>query len=131
MRLNAEECWVRLGDAGHGVLATVHPDRGVDAVPVVYVVAGGDVILPIDSVKAKTTTRLQRLANLEVDPRCVLLVEHFDPDWSKLWWVRVHGTAAPTDELFQELERFEQYRQPGSVIGAVRLRPSEVTGWHA
>ena len=131
MRLNAEECWNRLGDAGHGVLATVHPERGVDAVPVVYAVAGTEIVLPIDTVKAKTTTRLQRLANLEVDPRCVLLVEHYDADWSKLWWVRVHGTASPTDEPAPELERFEQYRAAGAVVGALRLQPSGVTGWRA
>lgn len=131
MRLNAEECWERLGVNGHGVLATVHPERGVDAVPVVYAVAERTLILPIDTVKAKTTTRLQRLANLELDPRCVLVVEHFDIDWSKLWWVRVHGTAVPTDAVFQELERFEQYREPGAVVSAILLTPTAVTGWSA
>lgn len=132
VRLNADECWERLGDHGHGVLATVHPERGVDAVPVVFVVNDRrELLVPIDTVKAKSTTRLQRLANVERDPRCVLLVDEFDLDWSKLWWVRVHATATPTDELFHELERFEQYRAPGSVVGALRLSPTAVTGWHA
>lgn len=132
VRLNAEECWERLGESGHGVLATVHPERGVDAVPVVFVVNDRrEVLVPIDTVKAKSTTRLQRLANVERDPRCVLLVDEFSIDWSKLWWVRIHATATPTDELFSELERFEQYRAPGSVVGALRLTPTGVTGWHA
>lgn len=131
MRLNAEECWDRLGASGHGVLATVHAERGVDAVPVVYAVATRTLILPIDVVKEKSTVRLQRLVNLELDPRCVLLVEHFETDWSKLWWVRVHGTAAPTDAVFQELERFEQYRDPGAVVSALRLTPTAITGWSA
>lgn len=132
MRLNAEECWARLGDAGHGVLATVHQDRGVDAVPVVYAVAAGDVILPIDTVKAKSTTRLQRLANLEADPRCVLLVEHYDADWSKLWWVRAHATAMVTDAVLQPLtDHFEQYRAAGAVAAAVVLTVTEITGWQA
>ena len=46
-------CWARLGDAGHGVLGTVHAARGVDAVPVVFVVDGDVVVIPIDTVKAK------------------------------------------------------------------------------
>ena len=132
MRLNAEECWERLGDRGHGVLATAHPERGVDAVPVVYaVIDGRELVVPIDTVKAKSTTRLQRLTNVERDARCALLVDEYDDDWSKLWWVRVHATATPTDEPFAELERFEQYRAPGSVVGALRLTPTGVTGWHA
>jgi len=132
VRLDVDECWARLGDHGHGVLATSHSERGVDAVPVVYAEAHRTLILPVDTVKAKKSTRLQRLANLEHDPRCVLLVEHWDEcDWSKLWWVRVHGTAVPTDAVFQELERFEQYRAPGAVVSALRLTPTAITGWSA
>lgn len=132
VRLNAEECWERLGDAGHGVLATVHPDRGVDAVPVVFVVNDRrQLLVPIDTVKAKSTTRLQRVANVERDPRCVLLIDEYSADWSKLWWVRVHATAIPADEPIAELERFEQYRAPGFVVGALRLTPTSVTGWRA
>ena len=132
MRLNAEECWARLGEAGHGVLATAHPERGVDAVPVVFVVDDHRrLLVPVDTVKAKSTTRLQRLVNLERDPRCVLLVDEYHDDWSKLWWVRVHATAVATDRAPSELERFEQYRAPGSVVGALRLTPTAITGWTA
>ena len=91
MQLDTTECWARLAAAGHGVLGTVHARRGVDAVPVVYVVEGGGVVVPIDAVKAKRGPRLQRLRNLEADPRVVLLVDHYDDDWPQLWWVRVHG----------------------------------------
>ena len=93
MRLSRGEAWSRLRASDHGVLATVHPERGVDAVPVVFAVDGERILLPVDTVKPKSTTRLQRLANLADDPRCVLLVDHYDEDWSTLWWVRVHGTA--------------------------------------
>ena len=48
--------------------------------------------------KAKSGGRLQRLVNLEADARCVLLVDHYDDDWSQLWWVRVAraGRGGPT-----------------------------------
>jgi PPOX class probable F420-dependent enzyme len=132
--------WDRLAGAGHGVLATVHPERGVDAVPVVFAVDGGDrIVIPVDTVKAKRHVRLQRLANVAADPRCVLLVEHYDDDWSQLWWVRVHARAveaAPTDRDVALLaERHPQYRAAGAgedaVVGVLVLTPSQVTGWAA
>lgn len=89
-RLNDEETLARLMAHDHGVLCTVHAERGVDAVPVVYAVDGGHVGIPVDRVKPKASMRLQRERNLEADPRATLLVEHWDrDDWSKLWWVRV------------------------------------------
>src|SRR4030095_1967058 len=90
MRLAEDEARARLAAHDHGVLCTVHPERGVDAVPVVYVVDDdGCVGVPVDGVKPKSTSRLQRERNLEADPRAALLVEHWDrSDWSRLWWVR-------------------------------------------
>ena len=79
--------------ARHGAFGTVHADRGVDAVPVVFVVDGEQIVIPIDTVKPKAGPRLQRLRNLDADHRAVLLVDHYDDDWSQLWWVRVHGHA--------------------------------------
>ena len=38
MRLDDGACWQRLGSSGHGTLGTLHPVRGVDLVPVVFVV---------------------------------------------------------------------------------------------
>jgi hypothetical protein len=90
MRLPEDEARARLAAHDHGVLCTVHPERGIDAVPVVYAVDDeGYVGVPIDRVKPKTSSRLQRERNLEADPRGTLLVEHWDRhDWSQLWWVR-------------------------------------------
>ena len=130
VRLNAEECWDRLVAGDHGVLATVHAERGVDAVPVVYATRRPRIFLPIDRVKQKRTTNLRRLANIEDDPRCALLVDHYDPDWSKLWWVRAHGTATVTDTVPPTLaDRFEQYRVTGSVAAAIILTVTAITGW--
>jgi PPOX class probable F420-dependent enzyme len=132
VRLNAEECWQRLAVAEHGVLSTVHPDRGVDAVPVVFAIGPPRIFIPIDTIKPKRTTQLQRLANLEADPRCVLLVDHYDRDWTKLWWVRVHATAVATDAVLQPLlDRFEVYRTKGAIAAAIVLTVTEITGWAA
>lgn len=126
MRLDPAQSLVKVGEADRGVLATVHPDRGVDAVPVVFAlvseVAGvpGDLIgVPIDLVKPKSSTRLQRERNLERDARATLLVDHWDrDDWSRLWWVRaeLRWCPEPDDQtvaaLARELaDRYPQYRE--------------------
>lgn len=129
MRLEPNDAWILLRTSDHGVLATVHPERGVDAVPVVFAVDGRRIVLPIDTVKAKSTTRLQRLVNLARDPRCVLLVDHYDDDWSRLWWVRVHAHTEIVDGRHDALTRFEQYRADDAVEATIVLTPTAVTGW--
>jgi PPOX class probable F420-dependent enzyme len=136
MRLTATEARSRLAASDHGVLCTVHPSRGVDAVPVVYATSGDFVGVPVDRVKPKSTTRLQRERNLEADPRAALLIEHWDrEDWSRLWWVRAELRREDDDAREAELagrlaEAFAQYRdRPFERV--LVLRVVDVTGWAA
>lgn len=139
MRLSADEARARLASHDHGVLCTVHAERGVDAVPVVYAVDDdGYVGVPVDRVKPKASSRLQRARNLEADPRAALLIENWDrQDWSQLWWVRAElrwqgdDPAGRAAELAARLaDAFPQYqRQPFSTVLVLRL--VAVTGWAA
>ena len=139
MRLDEDEARARLAAHDHGILCTVHAERGVDAVPVAYALHdGGHVGVPIDRVKAKASVRLQRERNLEADPRATLLAEHWDPDdWSRLWWARAElrwqerVEAGLADALAAGLaERYPQYReQPFTRL--LVLRVVRVTGWAA
>jgi hypothetical protein len=139
LKLAADEARARLAAHDHGVLCTVHPARGVDAVPVVYAVdADGYVGVPVDRVKPKAASRLQRERNLEADPRAALLVEHWErDDWSRLWWVRAElrwqdgdvtdRAAALATQLSR---RFPQYRdQPFSRVLVLRIVGT--SGWAA
>jgi hypothetical protein len=107
MRLSTDAARARLSAQVHGVVCTLHPDRGPDPQPVVYAVSeDGHVGVPIDSVKPKASTRLRREDNLEADPRGALLIEHWDAeDWSRLWWVRadLEHVAEPPQSLLDEL----------------------------
>ena len=137
MRLAQDEARARLAAHDHGILCTVHAERGVDAVPVAYVVDDDDyVAVPIDLVKPKASLRLQRERNLEADPRATLLIEHWDPDdWSQLWWVRAElgwqgdGDARRMADLAARLaERYTQYLdQPFARV--LMLRIVGLTGW--
>ena len=104
MRLAEDEARARLVAHDHGILCTVHAERGVDAVPVAYVVdEDGYVGVPVDQVKPKASSRLQRERNLEADPRATLLVEHWDrDDWSRLWWVRAELRWQAFGVLFRQ-----------------------------
>lgn len=137
MHLSEGEARRRAREADHGVLSTIHPSRGVDAVPTCFVIAGDVIAIPVDTVKAKSSPDLQRIRNLEADPRASLLCEHWDPaDWTGLWWVRL--TLTRTDErpevvagLTARLRgKYPQYTAaPFAAI--LTLRIGEVAGWSA
>ena len=139
MRLAEDEARARLAAHDHGILCTVHAERGVDAVPVAYVVdEDGYVGVPVDRVKPKASSRLQRERNLEADPRATLLVEHWDrDDWSRLWWVRAElrwqgdAAAGRAAALAARLAgRYPQYRdQPFDRVLVLRI--VGVAGWAA
>ncbi len=139
MKLTEDEARARLAAHDHGVLCTLHAERGVDAVPVAYAVGEDGVLgIPVDRVKPKASTRLQRQRNLEADPRAALLVEHWDADdWSQLWWVRAElrwqGDADPdqaTSLAASLAARYPQYRdQPFAAVLVFRI--VALTGWAA
>src|SRR3954468_3107645 len=75
------------------MLATVGSDGAPHVVPVVFAVHNDVVYTAVDA-KRKTTQRLPRLANIEGNPKVSMLVDHYDDDWTQLWWGRADGVAA-------------------------------------
>ena len=139
MRLSADQARAKLDEHVHGVVCTLHPDRGPDPQPVVYAISeDGHIGVPIDSVKPKASTRLRREDNLEADPRGALLVEQWDADdWSRLWWVRadLHHVPDPPQELLDELSdrlsrTVPQYADK-PFYRVLVCRITDVTGWAA
>jgi PPOX class probable F420-dependent enzyme len=139
MRLDEVAARTRLAAADHGILCTVHAERGVDAVPVAFAVGGeGFVGIPVDRVKPKAAMRLQREQNLETDPRATLLVEQWDRvDWTRLWWVRaeLRWVQDPSADRVAELAaglaaRYPQYQdQPFERVLVLHIEG--VYGWAA
>ncbi len=123
-------------------LATVGADGRPHLVPICFALVDDRIISVVDH-KPKTTTNLRRLANIRANPAVTLLVDHWDEDWSTLWWIRVDGQATVVDEpakpgtVFESLllELHGKYRGsygrhafdgPAIVIDAQRW-----TGWSA
>jgi PPOX class probable F420-dependent enzyme len=79
-------------DARVARLATVDETGAPHLVPIVFAVAGDLIHTAVDA-KPKRHTRLRRLANIAHEPRVSVLVDHYDEDWTQLWWVRADGVA--------------------------------------
>jgi PPOX class probable F420-dependent enzyme len=137
MRMERALCHELLSCSEHGVLATVHPERGADAVPACFAVSGDLLAVPVDRVKAKESTDLQRIRNLEQDPRATLLCDQWDAeDWSRLWWVRaslVCLSSAPRDPTSLEAVLRDKYPPYRGVAFAslIIFRIAKLTGWAA
>ncbi|MEV4617486.1 TIGR03668 family PPOX class F420-dependent oxidoreductase [Asanoa sp. NPDC049573] len=86
------EARARFAAARVARLATADAAGQPHLVPVTFAVAGDVVYTAVDA-KPKRTTALRRLANIAANPRVSLLVDHYDDDWSRLWWVRADGTG--------------------------------------
>jgi len=124
----------RVAAARVGRLATVTADGGPHVVPCCFALDGDRVVSAVDA-KPKTTPALRRLANLRARPRAALLVDHYEEEWTRLWWVRVDGAgrvveAGPERDLALDLlaAKYEQYagqRPPGAVVVI------EVDGWRS
>jgi PPOX class probable F420-dependent enzyme len=94
-------------------LATVKADGAPHVVPIVFAV-GGDTIFSAVDAKPKRHTRLQRLVNIWHESRVSVLVDHYDEDWSLLWWVRADGDARVLETSAAALReltaKYPQYR---------------------
>jgi PPOX class probable F420-dependent enzyme len=81
-----------------------------------------------------------RLANLAANPRATVLADHYEEDWSALWWVRADGRArvledvtAPEAARALDLlaERYAQYREQRPAGPVIALDVERLTGWTA
>jgi PPOX class probable F420-dependent enzyme len=79
------------------ILGTLNDDGGVDLVPVTFALAGPDTLVTAVDHKPKRTTALRRLDNARRRPGVTLIVDHYEDDWSALWWVRLRGSARVVD----------------------------------
>ncbi|MGB0970702.1 MAG: TIGR03668 family PPOX class F420-dependent oxidoreductase [Mycobacterium sp.] len=80
-------------------LGTTRDDGAPHLVPVVFAMPENrtDMLYTAIDAKPKSTQRLQRLINIECNATVSLMVDRYDDDWSRLWWVRLDGTATVHD----------------------------------
>jgi PPOX class probable F420-dependent enzyme len=118
-------------------LATTDPDGRPHLVPVVFAVEGETLYTAVDR-KPKRSRTLRRIENARARPEVTLLVDHYEDDWSRLWWIRIRGRARVLDDG-DECERalallrakYPQYElePPGPPVLAVDV--DETRSWPA
>lgn len=110
-------------------LATVTPGGAPHLVPIVFALVG-DVIHTAVDAKPKRHRGLQRLANIAHEPRVSVLADHYDEDWSALWWARADGVATVTDVPEPALvDRYPQYEVTPPPGPFLRIVVHRWTSW--
>jgi len=132
------ELWTRVAAAPVARLATLRPDGTPRLVPVTFAVLDGLICSAVDQVKPKRTSRLARLTDVARDPRVGLLVDHYADDWSRLWWVRVDGTARVEEAgglreraLDALATKYPPYRTARPAGPLLVIAPECWSGWRA
>ncbi len=83
----------RVAEARVAHLATVDGENRPHLVPLTIALDGETLYSAVEDVKAKSTRDLRRLANIRIHPDVTVLVDHYEENWSALWWIRVDGVA--------------------------------------
>ena len=135
--MTSEEARRRFVEARVARLATVAADGSPHIVPVTFALEGDRILTAVDA-KPKRGGRLQRIANVGVNPAVSLLVDEYDADWSQLWWARADGTAsvitagASLDHaLLLLVARYPQYASTDLTGPAIAIRVDRWSGWSA
>jgi PPOX class probable F420-dependent enzyme len=127
----------RLTSARVARLATTDPDGRPHLVPIVFALDGDTLYTAVDK-KPKRSTKLQRIENARIRPDVTILVDHYEEDWGRLWWIRLRGRARVLDDgeereralaLLQEKYPQDRTEPPDGPVLAVDV--SEVRDWSA
>ena len=117
-----------------GRLATVGRDGRPHVVPICFALDGDTLVTAVDE-KPKSTRRLRRLANIQANPWVEIVIDHWDEDWSRLWWVRLSGPARIVEHDARGLEllraKYPQYRAEPPAGPFVVVSVKSRTEWSA
>ncbi len=121
-------------------LATVDQKSHPYVVPVVFVFHENLFFIPLDD-KTKTVNaiKLKRVKNIEKNANVTLLIDKYQNDWKKLFFLMIHGKAAVMDEKNNKLmdkihklliSKYPQYKKIGLGNSCIMINPTKVTFWN-
>lgn len=129
----------KLDSARVARLATLDDQQRPHLVPICFVLIANIFYSAIDrKPKRVAPKQLVRMRNLKNTPQMALLVDHYEEDWTLLWYVLVRGKAklvsipAERKHALQSLRvKYPQYRgemlQEDAPI--LRIKPERITAW--
>jgi PPOX class probable F420-dependent enzyme len=111
-------------------------------VPVVFIYDGNNFYIPIDE-KAKRSKpeNLKRVKNIQTNPNVALIIDEYNEDWKKIWFIMIQGNASlinniesKQNRLIQRVhrllyEKYPQYLTTGIGKFCIMIRPQRVINW--
>jgi PPOX class probable F420-dependent enzyme len=127
----------RLASAPVARLATADASGVPHLVVTVFAVDGDRIYTAVDA-KPKRSRDLKRLRNIRENRRVAVLADHYEDDWSRLWWVRADASAEILDDpaamarpIALLVARYRQYRDDPPEGPVIALTVDRWTGWAA
>ena len=126
-------------------LATVDTEFKPHLIPVVFVFDNGRYFIPIDEkTKRSRPEKLKRAKNIQQNPNVALLVDEYNEDWTKLFFIMIQGKACiiggkeleqQNDLLLLEKaqkllsDKYLQYQKTGIGEYVIMIIPEKVITW--
>ena len=118
-------------------LATLDANGRPHLVPIVFALAGNTLYSAVDA-KPKRSRTLRRIENARRRSDVTVLIDHYDEDWTQLWWMRLRGDARVLDggeeaahALAVLAAKYEQYRKAAPQIPVLAIDITEWRAWEA
>jgi PPOX class probable F420-dependent enzyme len=118
-----------------GRLATLGATSRPHLVPICFALESESLYSAVDE-KPKRSKRLKRLENIRSRPEVAVIVDHYEEDWSRLWWVRLDGRASVLEDGSERehglellLAKYPQYRAEPPTGPVIAVRIDRWQGW--
>jgi PPOX class probable F420-dependent enzyme len=127
----------RLTAARVARLATTDPDGRPHLVPIVFALDGETLYTAVDK-KPKRSKKLRRIENARARPDVTVLIDHYEEDWNRLWWIRLRGRARVLEAgkerehaLALLQEKYPQYRDEPPDGPVLAIDVVDIREWSA
>jgi PPOX class probable F420-dependent enzyme len=128
-------------------LATVNSECRPHLIPVVFTFDGEHYYIPIDKKTKREPSkpeRLKRVKNIQANPNVALLIDEYNENWLKLYFVMIQGRASlisnkkgqeqnelPLLEKAHKLlcEKYPQYQKVSIGEYVIMIYPQKVITW--
>jgi PPOX class probable F420-dependent enzyme len=101
----------------------------------VFAIEGDTLYSAVDR-KPKRSQTLRRIENARVRPDVTILIDHYEEDWGRLWWIRLRGRARVLDDGDERAHalallgaKYEQYRVEAPEGAVLAVDVTEVREW--
>jgi len=97
-------------------------------VPIVFVWLEPHLYTPLDrKPKRAEAGELTRVRNIRANPEVALLLDQYDEDWTRLWYILVHGRGAILSASAEQKAAVELLRKKYAQYASRELLPEEAT----